>query len=441
MSNETNSAGKMALDDIEGFLRTIIEALLPDESNSGRGRPRVLPSLCLWAGLLVCVLRGFGSQLALWRLLRQKGLWSYPRFVVSDQAVYKRLAESGIEPLQQLFHQISDVLAQQLGATAISGLAPFASEVVALEQMTLDQVARYLPSLRKVPAGDDRLVPGDLAAVFDIRRQQWRQLRFVDDFHQNDRVIAREMVANLPPSTLLLADLGYFGFAWFDWLHDQGYYYVSRVRKKTSYTIRHIFYRQGDIFDGIIFLGAYRADQAAHAVRLVEFHVGKTTYRYITNVLDPRKLPIEQIARLYARRWDIELAFKLIKRHLNLHLLWSAKPIVIQQQLWAVLIISQILQALRMEVADRAHADPFEVSMELMIKYLPYFAYDNKDPIQSFIEQGRELRFIRPSTRVVTKAPIIPDQELLPLPGDVVLTRTPRYAQRKCTRRSDAITI
>ena len=29
------------------------------------------------------------------------------------------------------------------------------------------------------------------------------------------------------------------------------------------------------------------------------------------------------IARLYARRWDIEMAFKLAKRDLRLHLLWS----------------------------------------------------------------------------------------------------------------------
>ena len=31
---------------------------------------------------------------------------------------------------------------------------------------------------------------------------------------------------------------------------------------------------------------------------------------YLTNVRDPLQLPIADIARLYARRWDIELAFR-----------------------------------------------------------------------------------------------------------------------------------
>ena len=39
----------------------------------------MLPGLGLWAGLVVCVLRGFTSQLALWRLLSTVGLWRYPR--------------------------------------------------------------------------------------------------------------------------------------------------------------------------------------------------------------------------------------------------------------------------------------------------------------------------------------------------------------------------
>ena len=38
-----------------------------------------LPALALWAGLLVCVLRGFASQLDLWRLLTLGQLWDYPR--------------------------------------------------------------------------------------------------------------------------------------------------------------------------------------------------------------------------------------------------------------------------------------------------------------------------------------------------------------------------
>jgi hypothetical protein len=78
------------LEQVEQVVREAVEGLCPDPQEavrSGRGRPRVLPSLCLWGGLLVCVLRGFTSQLELWRRLAWVGLWDYPRIPVSDQAV------------------------------------------------------------------------------------------------------------------------------------------------------------------------------------------------------------------------------------------------------------------------------------------------------------------------------------------------------------------
>ena len=424
-----------AISDIERFLQEMITSLAPKAApRSGPGRPQVLPSLCLWVGLLVCVLRGFSSQLALWRLLTMKGLWEYPRLALSDQAIYKRLAREGCEPLQQLLTQIRQVLSARLAPWMASDLAPFATEVLALDETCLDTVARTLPSLRALPDGDARLLPGRLAGLFDLRRQLWHRVEYIPDAQQNEKVMARQMVQGLPPGSLLLADLGYFGFAWFDWLTDQGHHWVSRLRAKTSYTVQHVFYQQGDLFDALVWLGAYRADRAAHLVRLVQFQVGTNTYRYLTNVLHPAQLPIAMIARLYARRWDIELAFKLVKQHLKLHLLWSAKTVVIQQQVWAVLIISQVLQALRMEIAGRAQVDPFEVSMALLVEYLPQFAADGQDPVQMFVEYGRRARLIRPSTRTVTQAPEIPTELIQSPPPNLTLWREPRYANRKCQR-------
>ena len=48
---------------------------------------------------------------------------------------------------------------------------------------------------------------------------------FQPDPHQNEKVLARELVEELPAGTLVVADLGYFGFAWFDWLTDRGYHW------------------------------------------------------------------------------------------------------------------------------------------------------------------------------------------------------------------------
>jgi hypothetical protein len=427
------------LDLVEGVVSQVVYDLEPDTDDlrhPGRGRPRILPALALWSGVLVCVLRGLGSQRAVWRLLTAHRLWHYPRYPVSDQAVYKRLAADGTGPLETLFAAVGRVLADRLARWRADDLAPFATAVVAIDETTLDQVARTLPGLGAIPKGDDRLLPGKLAALFDLRTQLFRRVEYIADPHQNEKVAARDLLTGLTTGALILADLGYFGFRWFDDLTDRGYWWVSRLRAKTSYTVLHTHYHRGDTFDGIVWLGKYRADRAKHAVRLVEFRHNGHLFRYVTNVLDPHQLPPQELARLYARRWDIELAFKLVKRHLGLHLLWSAKPGVVLQQVWAVLTIAQVVQALRLEIAGEAGVDVFEVSVALLVEYLPLLLADGVDPVAFVVAEGRRLQFIRPSRRTVIQAPAVPTAAVVPRPPDLVLVREPRYAERKCDRQA-----
>lgn len=429
-------AQQKLLGDIEAFLAEMIGSLEPLESDTrGPGRPRVLPAMCLWAGLLVCVLHGMSSQLSLWRLLSSLSLWDYPRFPVSDQAIYKRLETGGTADLERLFALVSMVLRDRLEPYAQTNIAPFAKAVVAIDTTTLDPVARTLPSLREVADGDRQLLPGKLAGVFDIRYQQWLAVEHIANPEENDKVSARRLLEAVPTGSMVLADLGYFGFRWFDDLTDGGYYWLSRLRQKTSYEVIHTYYQDGDTFDGLVFLGAFRADRAKHAVRLVTYRQGTTLHRYITNVFDPHLFPMTDIVRLYARRWDFEMAVKLIKRELHLHLFWSAKTVIILQQIWAVLIIAQVLHALQLEIAGRAGVDPFDVSLPLMVEYIPRWSYTGQDIVALFVEVGRQAGFIRPSRRIRPQVPAIDPHALDPLPPDIVLVRKPRYAQRKCQPR------
>ncbi len=424
--------------DIEAFLREVVADLAPDSAAPvGRGRPRILPALCLWGGLLVAVLRGFASQTDLWRLLTQQGLWDYPRFPITDQAVYDRLADAGTAPIEQLFAQVTALLAERLAPFAEADLAPFATEVVALDESDLDRMARLLPALRALPARDADLLGGALAGLFDLRLQQWRRVAYRTNARQNEKVAARAMVAGLAPGTLIVADLGYFGFAWFDDLTDAGYWWVSRLRAGTSYTVIHTFYQDGETFDGIVWLGKHRADRAKHAVRLVQFRVGEHIHAYLTNVRDPGVFPMAEVARVYGRRWDFELAIKLVKRELGVHLVWSVKPVVIAQQLWAALCIAQILHALRFEVARRAAVDVCDVSLPLLVRWMPRFAAQGDDPVRIFVERGRAAGFIRPSRRVNHEAPALPTAAMIPLPEGTILARIPRYAQRNCRSRKE----
>ncbi len=427
------------LDRVEAFLTALAADLAPEAvAPPGRGRPRVLPAVALWGGRTVCVLRGWQSQKALWRLVAATGLWHFTPFPVSDEAIYKRLAAADPSPMAGFFADLTALLVERLAPHADRTLAPFAAEVLAIDQTTLDPVARTLPTLRGVPPGDDRLLPGKLAGVFDVRRPLWRRIEHLPDPRQNEKLACRALVAGLPRHSLLLFDLGYFAFAWFDDLTADGFLWVSRLREKSSYERRHVFYEDGETLDALVWLGAHRADRAKYAVRLVQFRRGPTLHRYLTNVLCPRRLPLAEVARLYARRWDIELAVNTAKTDLGLHLLWSSKPAVILHQVWAVLAIAQLLQALRLLVAATAGVEPFDVSLPLLVRYLPQYAARGGDPIAAFAADGRRLGFIRPSRRIRPAVPAVPAERLRSPPKGLRLVRTPRYARRNCDRREPA---
>lgn len=427
--------------DIEGFLQKMIgdSEIVFDTPRNPSGRKAILPALVLWSSIIVAVLRGFSSQLQIWRLVSWEGFWNYPHYRVSDQAVYNRLAEeSGPPAMQALFYRVRDGLKDRLAPYAQQKLAAFATGVYAIDGSTLDKVTRHLPRLRQVANGDSKLLPGKMVGVFDIRYQQWRDMFHLANPNQNDKFVATQLLESIPTGSLVLADLGFFSFPWFDTLTNNGYWWISRLRKKATYEVIHTFYQQGDLFDGLIWLGKYRADRAAHAVRLVTFSIGKVHFRYITNVRDPLQLTMKEIATLYARRWDIEMAFKMVKRHLKLHILWSAKPQIVLLQLWAVLTIAQILHALQMEIAGLAKVDPFDVSLDLVTQYVPRLTQAGKNPVQMIVDDGHRFGFIRPSRRIRIQVPEFDSSHLMPLPDGIVLTRKPRYAQRKCGPRGPA---
>jgi hypothetical protein len=410
---------------IEGFLKPLLLELSTAPPRTGPGRPWVLPAIALWAGVLVGVVRGFSSQLEIWRLLTAGGLWDLPHYAVTDDAVYKRLKDASRDTFQTLFAQVTAALQRHSVTNGLGSLAAFASGVYALDGMTLDKVSKRLPALR----GSDAMhLAGKVAAVFDLRAQLWRTIIFGEDAQANDKRVARELLTGLAAGSLLLADLGYFAFKWFDALTDQGYFWVSRLRAKTSYEVIHVFYQQGGVIDALVWLGKYRADRAAHAVRLVQVTRAGKTWAYLTNVLEPQRLSLADISALYARRWDIERMFNLVKTHLHLHWLWSSQVTVVIHQVYAVFTVAQIILGLRAEIADRAQADIEEVSLDLMIRWLPRFAENGQDPVQQMVERGRFAKIIRPPTRTKRELPNLSPGDYWPAPADLTLTRVPRYA-------------
>ena len=431
---------------IETYVQRCVQEIQAKEERRGAGpdakgpgRPIDLPKVALWSSLLLCVLQGARSVREVWGCVVLQG------YDICDQTLYDRLEQEGTSWLEQFFAQITAMLTAWVGPLvrqqAWYPLASFATDVLALDETTLDPVARKLPILRSLKKGAVELLPGKLAGLYDVRLQWWRRIDYLPEALHTCKGHATAMLKGVAQGSLLLFDLGYFSFEWLDELSLRKDWFVCRLREKTSYTVLHTYYAFEEVFDAVVWLGNYQA-QAGQAVRLVRFRVGALSLTYLTNVLDPTVLPIQEIARLYARRWDIELAFLMLKEHLGLHLWWSSKVAVILVQVWACLILAQLLQAVRLEIACRAQVEPFEVSLPLLVTHLPALLMREQDPLAVWAQRGRQLGFIRPSSRTRVQGPVVAAEQIQPRPADLVLTRPGKYphdpgqpGRKGCQRR------
>jgi hypothetical protein len=394
-----------------------------------RGQPEKISPAHLWLSLVWSVLLGMSSYHDWWRLFCTKTVGRFAPKWVSVDALVARLEQAGLEPLQRLAAQVSTHLAARLAPLTTTTLASFASDIVAIDETTLDAVHRLLAPLKTLPKGHVGLRPGKLATRFKIRTQPWDVVQYRGNVLGNCKLEGLTLLDGLAPGSLLLFDLGYFSFPWFDYLTQMGLWYISRLREKTTYQLIHTYYRHEGILDALVWLGSPKGAHAGHAVRLVRFWDGKALRTYLTNVLDPTQLSMVEIAQLYARRWDIELAFLTLKEHLGLHHWWSSKQLLIVQQIWVVLIVAQLLQALRLQIAAQAGVDAFEVSLPLLVKYVPQLIRERENPCQWVLTHGKHLQIIRPSTRLQIVAPDIALDQLHPLPPTVRLVRQACYLQ------------
>ena len=155
-------------------------------------------------------------------------------------------------------------------------------------------------------------------------------------------------------------------------------------------------------------------DSTLLTLRLIEITIGKTSYSYITSVLDPVILPPYVVADLYRRRWRIEEAFYTVKRLLGLSYLWTGSINGIKLQVWATWLFYAVLVDLGDAVADELSLPFDRISLEMIYRGLYHFsvAYDKgnaDDPIKYFAApENQDLGVVKYLRKPVSKLDLSP---------------------------------
>ncbi len=362
---------------LQELVRPVALAHTPQYRADGL-RERVLTLPVMVALVLSLIWRRIPGVRALKRVLaRESLLWVEP-LEVSQPALSERFR---VFPAELFRGVLLDVLAQLPARVAartrpvpavLAALRSRFAACYALDGTTLEALFRKLGSLRARPAAP---LAGHLAAVVDLVSHLPVQVWYAEDSQTNDKAFLPEILAWLPAHSLVVFDLGYFAFPFFDALSQAGHWFVSRLREKTSFTVERVLLNRPHVQDRIVHLGKYRSNPSHMPVRLIEVYVGGAWRRYLTNVLDPERLSVVEVVAVYEQRWQIETAFLLVKRLLGLSYLWVGSLNGVQLQVWATWLYYAVLIDLCDAVAELLQLPLQRISVEMVSRSLYFYAH------------------------------------------------------------------
>lgn len=343
-----------------------------------RRRRKIDPMELFWTVVL-----GFGAgrekSLAGMRRAYQKSTGAtlvpsafYDRFTKSLAVFFRLVVEELLERLQETEAKFGGLL-QSFRDVVVTD-----STVVKLH----DLLERRFPACRT----NHTKAAAKLHVVMSVKGQGPRSVKLTSG-RQHDGPVFR--VGRWVRDRLLMFDLGYFRYQLFDCIDRNGGYFISRLKENANpeitATLRQwrgrsvllVGERLRDVIERLrrevldvevevafrrrVYAGSRSG--ARRFLRLVGVKNEDTGryHLYATNI-PPERLSAEQVARIYAGRWQIELLFKEMKSHYRLEDLPSRKLHIVEALLYATLVTlvvsRRLLRAVRQALRGRPHAVP-----------------------------------------------------------------------------------
>lgn len=179
---------------------------------------------------------------------------------------------------------------------------------------------------------------------------------------RDEATLARRLLPLLHPGMVVLLDRAFDAAAFLNELNQTGARFLVRSRStRRPPVLTHL----PD--------GSFISDLHGLSVRIIDAELSVTgtdgsrvrdRYRLITTLLDHHRHPAAELIRLYHERWEIEIAY-LAMRHtiLNGHVLRSQDRPGLEQEVWALLTVYQLLRmAMVTAVESRPDTNPDRAS-------------------------------------------------------------------------------
>ncbi len=290
--------------------------------------------------------------------------WSPP----SKSAIFQARSRLGAEPIEELFSRVAHPLASpETPGAYLAGRRLVAIDGTCLDVTDNAENAAFFgrPGVSK---GEQAAFP--LARVVALAECGTHAIfeAVLGPYTDSETELSRQLVSRLEPGMLVLADRAFYGFRLWEQASSTGADLCWRVKANLKPT--HVeTLADGSFLAEVKPSGNEGRKALPLLVRIVDYTIDDgrgdhESYRLLTTILNPDVAPAEELALVYAERWEIESAFDELKTHQRgpRTVLRSKSPELVKQEIWGHLCCHFAIRTLMWEAAVHADEDPDRVS-------------------------------------------------------------------------------
>lgn len=277
------------------------------------------------------------GMLASEQRLSHIGIRYHPRRSTISDANSRRCADVFGEIYYNLYNKYASFLSDSRKKSRDSKLYIFDATTISLFQEVLRTSGKNPSGKRKGGIKVHTLIRSDQDVPCMIRYSAAAA---------NDSQFLKEVF--LPKGSILVFDRGYCDFTTLNRFAKGNITWVTRRRKQLTYKVLQVYKKTDNdgtvISDEQIQLGCRSGTKVT--ARLVRYKdvASDEQYEFISNNF---RMKATTIARLYQKRWQIELLFKRMKQNYPLKYFLGDSENAIQIQIWCSLIADLILKIVK----------------------------------------------------------------------------------------------
>lgn len=363
-------------------VQPLIQDALEKHNKHLQRKSKLTPELTVWMVLGLCLRREISCKNTLrWLLtgLRSRGL-KIPHDTVAAGAITHARRRIGVDVLRDLFYgtgaKVSELPADFYGflSLAVDGTTltmpdtPANSERFGRPGSRRGKAA--FPQARVVA-----MVATAVHLIYDVAIGPYVGKG------TGERTLATQLILkNAREGILLLLDKGFYGFDLLDAIVQRCAAFVVAVpdgvklkpiRKSRQPDGSYLAWLDGEVEDpaGPSPNGRNRWKKVRRKVRVIEYQIpGFRRRRIATSLLD-FNISARDLVRHYHRRWEIELAYDELKTHQCARrtgqcptILRSKLPELVEQEIYGMLTVYNLLRDLINEAARKHKLDPLSIS-------------------------------------------------------------------------------